>query len=159
MKTNTLLPKLPSLRAPKGRSNPLLFLILSFIFAYSVAAANEDSLAVSLVYPQPSNAAKRQAKKSEPPIVIKGKILINIVGINPEQLKHPDLYAEYFLDNNLIYSSKNTQSKHNLLTFTFDTGSYPDGKHALIVNLWDTGGPSAIGMRDIIIQNAAKNED
>lgn len=116
----------------------------------------KDTLQISLVYPQESNAPKRERKEIDKPVVLKGEVLVNIVGVRPKQLKKPSIYVEYFLDNELIYSTENKEgnkSKSKSLGFTLDTQLYSEGEHTLVVNLWNKDGPSAIGMRKIIIQN------
>lgn len=119
-----------------------------------------DKIYISLVYPQKSNAPKRESKKIEKPLLVKNEVSISVTDIKPEQLKHPELYVEYFLDGDLIFSTqedkKEDKSKKRSLGslgFILDTTSYPDGTHTLVANLWDKDGPSAIGIREIIIQN------
>lgn len=138
-----------------------LILALSiFIFANGSLLANE-SIQIALIYPQKSNAPKREIKKINKPAVVRGEISIGIAGITPAQLKNPDIYVEYFLDGELIYSNENkakNKTKPVSFGFVLDSRLYPDGEHNLVVNFWDKDGPSAIGIRKIIIQNLVKNE-
>lgn len=133
-----------------------LFLILGiFIFVNGPVLAKEV-IQVVLVYPQKSNAPKRETKKADKPAIVRGEVSIDVAGVTPAQLKNPDIYVEYFLDEKLIYSNENkTKDKTKPVSFGFilDSRLYPDGKHNLVVNFWDKGGPSAIGIRKIIIQN------
>lgn len=132
-----------------------------FTLAYSAIAWAGGSLEVNLVYPQQSNAVKREAKKIDKPAVLEGQVAVNVAGLDPEQLKHAGAYAEYFMDDRLIYSSvtkKPDASGRILLGCTLYTAEYPDGEHTLLVNFWDKEGPSAIGARKIIIQNV-KNKN
>lgn len=139
----------------------ILIMLLS-IFMNSLEAAQSTTVSISVIYPQSSNAPKRQLSKKDKPVVLKGDVLINITGINSEQLKSPDLYVEYFLDDDLVYSTqdqKQDRTKKVSLSFTLDTTKYADGDHKLVVNLWDTNGPSAIGIREITIQNGTQNNE
>lgn len=130
----------------------ILTLILgAFFFICLVEASSQNSVQITISYPQESNTPKRQTKRIDEPVVVKDEVFIDIVGIKLEQLNHPELYAEYFLDNNLIYSTED--KKQSPLGFILDTRLYENGRHTLIVNLWDKDGPSAIGIREIIIQN------
>lgn len=126
-----------------------------FAFTHSSAISQEDSLQIYLAYPQKSNAPKREVRRIEKPAVVQDKVCLGVAGIKPEQLNKSDAYVEYFLDDSLIYSSQKEQS----LQFILDTHLYPDGKHTIFANFWDKDGPSAIGIREIIIQNQDKNED
>ncbi len=139
----------------------LPFLLSAFILVNSLEAAQNTTVSVSLIYPQNTNAPKRQLQKKEKPAVLKGDVLISVAGISTEQLKSPDLYVEYFLDDDLIYSTQDKgqdKTKKVSLSFTLDATKYADGDHKLVVNLWDANGPSAIGIREIIIQNEAQTK-
>jgi len=117
--------------------------------------AKQDSLEIRLIYPQKSNAPKRELKRIEKPVIVKGRVPLNVAGIKSSGPKKKDnLYIEYFLDNELVYSSQNKGP----LQFILDTRLYADGRHTLVVNLWDKDGPSAIGIKEIIIQNQVKDE-
>lgn len=141
-----------------------------FILGFAVSAAAgiftpalaKEALLIPLAYPQKSNAPKREAKRIEKPVLLNDKVFVNIAEIKPGQSKNPDLYVEYFLDSELIYSTqgkKESNPKKRPLGFTLDTQLYSDGRHILVVNLWDKDGPSAIGIKEIIIQNKVQNED
>lgn len=133
----------------------IAFFIFSAILLYATAAVfGADSIYIALIYPQAPNAPKRESLKKEPPLLLAQKTRIDVSGINPEQLSHPDLYLEYFLDDQLIYSTKEAKTK--VLGFIFDPCLYPEGAHTLIVNLWDKDGPSAIGIREIMLKNQAE---
>lgn len=139
----------------------IFFILNIFIFINSLGAAQNTTVSIPLIYPQNSNAPKRELKKQEKPVVLKGEVLINITGISSEQLKSPDLYVEYFLDDDLVYSTQDKnqdKTKENLLSFILDTTKYADGNHKLVINLWDLNEPSAIGIREIIIQNEAQTK-
>lgn len=140
-----------------------LFVVLGlFLLSYFSDAFAKNLLQISVVYPQKSNFPKREVKKTEKPMVLQGEIAINAVGIKPEQIKHTDVYVEYFLDGQLLYSSENKEADKTTKApaeFILDTTAYPDGEHTLVVNFWDKDGPSAIGIRKIIIQNVKKDEN
>lgn len=141
----------------------MLIMFLSiFICMNSLEAAQNTAVSISVIYPQNTNAPKRTLNKKEKPAVLKGDVIINVTGINSEQLKSPDLYVEYFLDDELIYSTqdeKQDKIKKTSLGFILDTTKYENGNHRLVVNLWDAKGPSAIGIREIIIQNEKQNNE
>lgn len=136
-----------------------LFLFLGIFILVNGPVLAKEAIQVVLVYPQKSNSIKREGKRIERPMVLKGVISIDVAGVNPKQLKNPDVYLEYFLDGQLIYSSEKKAQPNvrpSLLSFVLDTRLYANGAHSLVVNLWDKKGPSAIGIRQVIIQNEAK---
>ncbi len=89
----------------------LAILILGAVFLFCRPAFCADVVSIALIYPQASNAPKREAQKKEPPLVVKDKIPIDVTGISREQLNHPELYVEYFLDDKLIYTSEERKGK------------------------------------------------
>lgn len=141
----------------------MLIMFLSiFICMNSLEAAQNTAVSILVIYPQNTNAPKRTLNKKEKPAVLKGDVIINVTGINSEQLKSPDLYVEYFLDDELIYSTqdeKQDKIKKTSLGFILDTTKYENGNHRMVVNLWDAKGPSAIGIREITIQNETQNNE
>lgn len=141
----------------------MLIMFLSiFICMNSLEAAQNTAVSISVIYPQNTNVPKRTLNKKEKPADLKGDVIINVTGINSEQLKSPDLYVEYFLDDELIYSTQDERQdkiKKTSLGFILDTTKYENGNHRLVVNLWDAKGPSAIGIREIIIQNETQNNE
>jgi hypothetical protein len=118
------------------------------VFACIGTGFCEENVLVPLRYPQQSNAPKRREAVLEPQIV-SGSINVNVSGMLKNAEKSKDLLVEYFLDNKLIHSSRETGS----LGFQFDSRAYTDGEHVLVVNLWDETGSSAIGMKRVIIKN------
>lgn len=135
----------------------ILAIFITTSFAYAKPRSAQNTIYINLVYPQKSNTLKREPLKIEKPPILKGEVFINILGISTEQLNNPNLYVEYFLNNDLVYSTQNKKlSRQNPFSFTLDTTKYADGMHTLVVNLWDKDGPAAIGIRKIIIQNLAK---
>lgn len=127
----------------------MVFVLCLFVnLSYS-----EEPLLITLLYPQAANAPKKEAKKKEKPALVSGDVPINITGINPAQLNNADVFAEYYLDNTLVYSTENNEA----FTFVLDSKLYSNGEHSLTVNLWDKTGTSAIGIREIIIQNLENN--
>lgn len=140
----------------------IFILIVDVIGVYSSERPSKNTVQIPLIYPQESNSPKREAKKIEKAPVLNGEVFIDVVGIKPEQLKTLNLYVEYFLDNELIYSTENKQRRTprpKSLRFILDTCVYPEGEHTLVVNLWNKDGPSAIGIRKIIIQNQRQNNE
>lgn len=146
----------------KALKKVIIFVFLTVFIAAGLLYSAQESVQISLVYPQQFNKPKRQAGKTEKPPALKGKVFIDVIGINPEQAKSPNSYVEYFLDDELIYSTQNRKESlpdAGSLGFILNTRLYPDGEHKIVVNLWDKDGPSAIGIRKIIIQNAPLNEN
>ena len=126
-------------------------------YVYAKENASQNRITVYLLYPQKSNAPKRAPQRIEKPAVLKGDVPVDIAGIEAKQLKSQGVYVEYFLDNDLVYSTEGKDGKKAKIRrshgFVLDTTRYPDGAHTLVVNLWDKNGPSAIGMRKITIKN------
>jgi len=112
-------------------------------------------VSIPLSYPQKSNAPKQQVQKTGKTPVISGKVQICVSGISAAQAKSDTPYVEYFLDDQPVYDSRNKK----LLCFVLDTAAYPDGEHALTANLWDKNGPSAIGIKKIIVLNQIQHEN
>ncbi len=138
------------------KKNLIIVGLFLSIFIYSIEVLAQDIIQVSLVYPQQSNAPKREASRIEKPATIKDSILIEITNVKPQQLNNADVYIEYYLDDQLIYTTENMgqdKTKTGSFSFTLDTMLYPDGTHTLVINLWDKNGPSAIGIKQIIIKN------
>ena len=114
----------------------------------------ENIILISLIYPQESNAAKRPPARTEVASVLLGKVAVTVSGIAITQANSATMYVEYFLDSRLIYNNQNKKS----LSFELDTANYADGEHTLTANLWDINGPSAIGIKKIIIKNIVEDE-
>lgn len=126
--------------------------ILALVFVLSLfvnLAFSQEQLLITLLYPQTTNAPKKEVKKKEKPVPVSGKVSIDVTGINPAQLNNTGVFAEYYLDSALVYSSENNKP----FGFVLDSALYPNGQHSLTVNLWDKEGTSAIGIREIIIKN------
>ena len=121
--------------------------LLAQAASLQAVAKADNTLQIILVYPQETNARKRELPKKQGPLVVTGDIVIALAGIGPQQLQHKDIYVEYFLDEELIYKTNKIEK------FILKTLSYPDGKHDLVVNFWDKQGQSAIGIKSIIIKN------
>jgi len=133
----------------------LSFCLLIFgavVFTASPALAME-TVKITVVYPQASNAPKRAVKRTEKAAVLRGKVLVSVSGVGQKELKDPNLFVQYFLDNKLVYSTQEQKGGKGPLGFTLDTSLYNDGQHTLTANVWDKEGPSIIGMRKIIIKN------
>lgn len=132
--------------------------ILAFIFTLSFftnLVYSDEQLLVALIYPQATNSPKKETKRKEKPVLITGNVSIGLTEVDPAQLNNPDVYVEFFLNNTLVYSTENNKP----FAFILDSSLYPNGPHFLTVNLWDKAGASAIGIREIIIQNTEHNEN
>lgn len=80
----------------------------------------------------------------------------------PSKIEKDRYSVEYFLDEQLIYQTSGFDEKNSTqdsFGFIFDTTRYENGLHKLIVNFWDKSGPSAIGIREIIINNHTESAD
>ena len=124
-----------------------------FCPGYSAQEGAGNTVLIPLAYPQKSNAPKQQHKAVKAEIV-SGKMAVSVSGMLASQSNSPALYVEYFLDDQAVYSSKESKA----LLFELDTAGFADGEHTLTANLWDENGPSAIGMKKISIRNQIQNE-
>ncbi len=90
---------------------------------------------------------------------VSGLVSIDISPI-PSKIEKDRYLVEYFLDEQLIYQTTgfNEQKPAQVsFTYTLDTTRYENGPHKLIINFWDKSGPSAIGIREININNNSAN--
>lgn len=132
--------------------------ILAFIFVLSFLnnfVHAQEQLLVTLIYPQAANSPKKEAKRKDKPVLISGNISIGITEVDPKQLNNADVFVEYYLDDTKVYSTENNKPG----TFVLNSTLYSNGRHILTVNLWDKAGASAIGIREIIIQNTENDEN
>lgn len=125
----------------------------TFVAAEDNAA--QKSLMVQLIYPATSGAAMKAPGPIPKPQEVSGQVLIDIA---PKPLKSErDRYlVEYYLDDQLIYESTGFDGETEsagAFSYILDTGKYGNGSHKLVVNFWDKQGQSAIGARELVINN------
>ncbi|MFA5144008.1 MAG: hypothetical protein WC522_07595 [Candidatus Omnitrophota bacterium] len=126
-----------------------LFLVSAFtVFASAAEKLPKNAVNVKLVFPAAANTAMRAPAPIAEPQEIAGQVFVDFVP-HPEGVEKDRYLVEYFLDDQLIY--KTTAS--GTFKYTLDTAKYENGRHKLIVNFWDDSGPSAIGVREVVINN------
>lgn len=145
----------------------ILLLILGFILlnSYVCAQVQEEArgkINISLKFPQRYNAPMKAKPIIKKPVEISGGIFIGISKRPTKNEVNSERYlVEYFMDDTLIFSTKGEIADNSELPnydFLLDSAQFKNGPHRLIVNFWDKDGPSAIGMRDIVINNAPQGE-
>lgn len=132
---------------------------------YSTAFAEGEkveSLKVDLIHPQKSNAPQRVLNISTKPVVVNGMVPVAISKKpNPKDVEMDRYLVEYFIDDKLVYETKGIAEglANPSFNWVLDTAKYKNGKHKLVVNYWDSKGPSAIGIKEFIVDNPVSIED
>ena len=141
------------------------FLVLLFIILFSFSALVEgepkDEMTIELLFPKKSTAVMTAPKPKLEPREVCDFVLINISPI-PSEIEKDRYLVEYFLNEQLIYQTTGFNEEDPTkvsFSYTLDTTIYEDGIHKLIVNFWDESGPSAIGIREIIINNSGDTNE
>jgi len=132
-----------------------LLIVLASIFAEASDNTRQSSLVISLNFPENSGIAMKAPKAIPKPEEISKCVFLDISPA-PSNIKKDRYLAEYFLGDNLIYKTTGFDSISGKVTgfgFMFDTAKFENGRYKLIVNFWDENGPSAIGSREVIINN------
>lgn len=126
----------------------LMSLILLGFVTFPALAQEESAhrLTVELLFPKKGGQVMNAPKPTERPKEASGLILIDLKPA-PSKIEKERYSVEYFLDEELLYKSESS------FTHFLDTTKYANGPHKVIVNFWDNAGPSAIGIREIIINN------
>lgn len=118
--------------------------------------AKEDTkINIPLVYPHKFNSPMQRKDNIAKTPKISGTIVIGIQKIPTiEEAKNERYLVEYFIDGKLVYQANGNSPKDQpTFDFEFDTTKYKNGTHKITVNFWDKKGPSAIGTKEIIINN------
>lgn len=103
-----------------------------------------EDIVINLLYPKANNKLKLHS-----PVVIKGIVKIEVRGIRDKQKKQASYWLEYYLNDDLVFSTKDD----NIKEFYLNTVNYPNGSYNLTVNLWDKDSDSAIGIERVQIRN------
>lgn len=133
--------------------------------SYSAAFAEgekAESLEIDLIHPQKSNAPQRVLNVSTEAVVVSGMAPVTISKKpNPKDAEMDRYLVEYFIDDMLVYETNGVAEglANSSFNWVLDTTKYKNGKHKLVVNYWDSKGPSAIGIKDFIIDNPVSIED
>ncbi|MDD4909482.1 MAG: hypothetical protein PHR44_02190 [Candidatus Omnitrophica bacterium] len=139
----------------KKTSMYILFFIAAFSFNLLAKEAYQNQLILELNFPKESTAKMEAPRPKAEALSISGEILVNISPV-PEKIEQDRYLVEYFLDEQLIY--RTTGFDRRTFACILDTAQYENGTHKLIINFWDKSGPSAIGIRELIINNEETNE-
>lgn len=135
-----------------SRKTVLIGLCLGLLWWGNVLASE---VKIELNSPNKSMAKAITPRPILEPIEVSGNLIIDITPY-PNTVEEERYLAEYFLDGQLIYQTTGYNSNNpEELTFHYllDTTRFLDGQYKIIVNFWDKDGPSAIGIREIVIKN------
>ena len=130
-------------------------LILACFNLLMLNLSASDRLIVELNFPKPGYPKAAKPKALLAPVEVSGNLIIDITPY-PANAEQDRYLVEYFLDDQLISQSSGVKENNpQRLSFTYilDTTKFANGPHKIIINLWDKSGPSAIGIRKIIINN------
>lgn len=112
-------------------------------------------ITVKLNFPKKSTAKMTAPKSLEKPQVICGNLIIDI-NPYPGAIEEDRYLVQYFLGDQLFYQTTGYNEENpDTLSFRYilDTNKFENGSYKLTVNFWDKNGPSAIGIREIVIKN------
>lgn len=145
------------------KKNIFLNLVLLSLFSFSALAQEPSAnrLTIELIFPKQSSAPMTAPKPKLEPQKVSSRVVLDITPA-PSKIEKDRYSVEYFLDEQLIYQTSGFDEKNytqDSFSFIFDTTGYENGLHKLIVNFWDKSGPSAIGIREIIINNHTESAD
>ena len=136
-----------------------IILIVLFIASISSFVAAEeamcqDKLLINLSFPGASGQAMKAPRSIPKPIEISGQISLDISPVH-SNIRKGRYLVEYFLNDKLIYKTTGFDDAAGSIGFgyVFDTTKYENGRYKLMVNFWDGKGPSAIGAREVFINN------
>jgi hypothetical protein len=137
-----------------------IIVIMFFIVSISSSVAakeaiQQDKLIINLIFPVTGGQAMKAPRSIPKPVEVSGQIFLDI---NPatSNISKDRYLVEYFLDDRLIYETTgfdNAADSGVGFGYILDTTKYENGRYKLIVNFWDEKGPSAIGAREIFINN------
>ena len=131
-----------------------LFIVSISSFVIAEEEMRQDRLLISLISPGASDQPMKAPRSIPKPIEISGQIFLDISPA-PSSIRKDRYLVEYFLNDNLIYKTTGFDDAAGSVGFgyIFDTTKYENGRYKLMVNFWDGKGPSAIGAREIFIDN------
>jgi len=131
------------------------FIVLTSSLAAAEDAIHKDKLLVNLIFPSTGGQAMKAPGAIPKPVEISGQIFLDI-NPAPSNIRKDRYLVEYFLDDNLIYKTTgfdNAVGSSVGFGYIFDTTKYENGRYKIMVNFWDGKGPSAIGAREVFINN------
>ncbi len=132
-------------------------IILSAILLFPCIrlSANTASITIQLLFPKQTAVKAPALRPLEAPTEISGKIILDIAPY-PEEIIKGRYIVEYFLDDQQLFSTsgyyENTPDKLSF-SYILDTSKFKNGSYKLIVNFWDEKSQSAIGIKEIRINN------
>lgn len=129
----------------------ILFIVLSF--SASVMAEEKlpkNAVNIKLIFPGAGNTAMRAPAPILEPQEITGQVSVDFIP-HPSNVEEGRYLVEYFLGDRLIYKTDTSGT----FSYILDTTKYENGRYKLIINFWDSSGPSAIGIREVMINNQA----
>ena len=139
--------------------------VLVFISLFSLSVLAEDvpqnQLTIKLLFPKKSTSLMTAPRPELKPQEVCGLVVIDITPV-PSKIEEDRYLVEYFLDEQLIYQTTGFNEENPTqvsFSYTLDTTKYENGLHKLIVNFWDKSGPSAIGIREVIIDNSGETNE
>jgi hypothetical protein len=135
----------------------LLLMVSISALAMAEEKASQGSLVIKLIYPTPSGAAMKAPGQIQKPQEISGRVPIDIQP-KPQKAEKDRYLVEYFLDDQLIYETTGFDGESPSTAgfgYILDTTKYENGRHKLVINFWDKEAQSAIGSREVVINNSA----
>jgi len=132
----------------------LIFLCLA-LFCLNLNVFAAGSMTIQLLFPKKGYAKATPPKALLEPKEVSGNLIIDISPY-PDKIEEGRYLVEYFLDDQLLYQTTGfSEDNPDVFSFSYilDTTRFENGSHKIIVNFWDEFGPSAIGIRQIIINN------
>lgn len=142
----------------------LYSLIILLICSALVCAEQEKTsqIKIPLLYPQKSTAERKTSGVCNKTITVNGLILVKLENVPRLPDADTERYlVEYYTDNKLFYKTNGiNENNPGILNFNIqlDTNSIENGEYNLVINFWDKKGPSAIGIKKIIIKNKDEND-
>ncbi|MDD4910185.1 MAG: hypothetical protein PHR44_05850 [Candidatus Omnitrophica bacterium] len=138
----------------------LMVFITLFYFSALAKEAPDKQLLLELIFPKESTSKMTAPAPKLEPLEVYGKIFVNI-SLVPDKIERDRYLVEYFLDEQLIHQTTGIEEGSDA-RFSFgcvlDTAQYENGTHKIIVNFWDKSGPSAIGIKEVVINNKEADE-
>ena len=140
-------------------------IVMAFVYWSGYLIVAEDNIGkvtIPLTFPQEYNEPMRSGPALKKPVNISGEIRVGI-SKRPTagEVESNKYLVEYFLGDAPIYSTNGANAGNPeapTFDFVLDSTKYKNGPRKLVVNFWDKGGPSAIGMQNIIIENPVQGE-
>jgi len=139
----------------------IILLVLLFFTVFFGKDAFASDLSIELVWPRKSTAPALTPKPVKDPAKLSGQVTLDISPY-PQTVAADRYQVEYFIDDQPVYSTTGISPEQpDALSFKYDldTRAFENGRHKLIVNFWDSQGQSAIGIREIDIDNPRETNE